>query len=62
MSVGRNGSLYFLLRPKLAIEAGGKSPLFLFSLNSSTCCLEWLVGEMLQLEDNKINKVRKWDL
>ena len=47
-----SGFLPFLLlsNPNVAMLTGGKSPLFLFSLNLSMCSGDRLVGRILQLE------------
>jgi hypothetical protein len=53
IAVGGIGSdfLFFLLsNPRLAMLTGGKSPLFRFSLNRSTCSGDRLVGRILQLQ------------
>ena len=54
IAVGGNGSGWLLLlllsNPRVAMLTGGKSPLFLFSLNFSICSGDRLVGRMLQLE------------
>jgi hypothetical protein len=55
IAVGGSGSgflLFFLLlsNPRVAMLTGGKSPLFLFSLNLSMCSGDRLVGRMLQLK------------
>ena len=53
MAVGGTGSdilLFLLSNPRLAMLTGGKSPLFLFSLNLSMCSRDRLVGRILQLQ------------